>query len=196
MAMDNDFNMSAELEQIRSEYAVLKRKLDGQEIINDRIMLDSVRSKIDVIESQERGLLVCCIAAMLLSPVCHLLFGASWWFCGATFLYMAYAVYRVLLNRRYFVADNRAGKDMLPVIKKIKYFRTEYANRLNTGLPLAVVWLVWLVWEVFRHAGGSQVVVYVLCGVIVGLAIAGAVLLNMRARVIRNCDAIIRQYGN
>ena len=48
--MEDNINISEELEQLRSEYAVLKNKLDEQEIINDRIMLDSMHSKVDVID--------------------------------------------------------------------------------------------------------------------------------------------------
>ncbi len=194
--MDNNLNTSAELEQLRTEYAALKKKLDNQEIISDRLMLDSVRGKMEFIDKQQASLMFCCIAVMLCAPFFRICLGTSWWFCGATFIYMGYICCRVIRDRRYFLAAGRAGKDMLPVLEKIKYFRMEYARHLNTGLPLAVVWVAWMFIEIYRCADGSRAAAYVLCGAAAVLVVAATVLLGMRARVIRSCDAIIGQLKN
>ena len=191
--MEENINISEELEQLRSEYAVLKNKLDEQEIINDRIMLDSVRSKVDVIDNNDRVIIVCCLLAMFFSPAYHYIFGATWWFCGATALFMAYGCYCTVRRHRSLFLTYKVERDMLPLVKKIKYFRNEYVNWLNVGMPLLVVWVVWLFLEIFWHADNRPVALLLSGCVLAGLGIGGAIGLRMRTRVIRTCDAIISQ---
>lgn len=191
--MDDTLDMSAELEQMRSDYAALKNKLESQEIISDRLVMESVRSKVELIDSQDRISIACCAVAFFLSPAYHFIFGATWWFCGATALFMAYAGWCAVRRRRNMGLAFKADRDMLPLLNKIKYFRREYANRLNVALPLVVTWAVWLFMEIFWHAGGRPAAILLSGCALAGLLIGGAIGLRMRARVIRACDAIVRQ---
>lgn len=186
-------DMSAELERMKSEYAVLKNRLKDQEIINNRLILDSVRNKVNVIETHERIEYVMCIMAIVLSPLYHFAFGASWWFCGATVLFMAFAGYWTMLRHRNVRASNVADKDMLTFLKNVKYLRSEYADWLKIGVPLLVVWVGWLFYEIFSHADDMRVAVFFSSFVLSGLLIGASIGLNMRKRVIRTCDAIIAQ---
>ena len=49
--MDNNSLDNKELEQLRSEYAILKSRIEKQEIINDRLMVNTFRAKVKDIHS-------------------------------------------------------------------------------------------------------------------------------------------------
>lgn len=186
-------DLSAELEQMKSEYAVLKNKLNNQEIINNRLILDSVRGKVNFLESHERTEYVLCLVAAIMSPVYHFAFGASWLFCGATAVFMVFTGYWTMLRHRNVRASSVSDKDMLTFLKNVKYLRQEYASWLNIGIPLLVLWLVWLFYEIFSHMEDLRTATFFAVCVVAGLLIGGSIGLRMRNKVIRTCDAIIAQ---
>lgn len=191
--MEEELDLSKELEQLRSDYSLLKKKLDEQEIVNDRNMLDSVRVKVDAIMSQERTVITCSLIAMCMSPMYHLAFGASWWFCGATFLFMAYSYYSTLKRCRSVASARLSGRNMMSVTNTIRYYRNEYSNWLNVGFPLCVVWILWLFLEIYMHTESRTAMLVISGAVLCALGFGIAVGLGVRATVIRSCDAIIGQ---
>ena len=186
-------DMSADLEQLRAEYDVLKKKLDNQEIINNRLILDSIRGKVGVIENHERTEYILCAVAAVMSPIYHFAFGASWWFCGATALLMAFTGYWTMLCHQNVRAANVADKDMLTFLKNVKYLRSEYARWLKIGLPLLAAWLGWLFYEIFTQTDDQRFALLLSCCVVGGLLIGGSIGLRMRSKVIRACNEIIAQ---
>ncbi|MCQ2084374.1 MAG: hypothetical protein MJY58_07785 [Bacteroidaceae bacterium] len=191
--MEENIDITAELEQLRSDYAVLKKRLDDQEIINDGLLIDSIHSKVRVIDGHDRINIACAILALFFSPAYHYIFNASWWFCGATAVFMAYGCFCTIRRHKDLFLAYKVGKDMLPIVKKIRYFRNEYVNWLNVGLPLTAAWALWLFVEIFLHAENRPAAIFLSGCVAAGLSVAGAIGMRMRARVIRSCDAVISQ---
>lgn len=193
---EEKIDMSAELEQLRAEYAVLRNKLSGQEIINNRLIMDVVRGKVNVIETHERVEYIMCVVAAVFSPVYHFALGASWLFCGATVLLMAFTGYWTMLRHKNVKASKIADKDMLSFLKNVKSLRYEYVNWLKIALPLIAIWLGWLFYEIFINMEDIRKAIYLSVCVLVGALIGGCIGLCMRNKVIHACDAIIAQLEN
>lgn len=187
-----EMNVSEELEQMRSEYAVLKRKLNEQEVINNKLIISSVRGKINYLTSHERMEYVFCLLAIALSPVYHTSFSASWAFCAATVLFMLFCGYWTWKRHRELKSGNVESENMLTVVKKVRVLRQEYIDWLKIAIPLLVAWLGWLFAEIFMHLD-RQVAIFMALGVMSGLIIGGFIGLRMRRNVIRTCDEIISQ---
>lgn len=188
-----DFTLSAELDQMRSEYATLKKKFDEQEIINSKLIVNSVKTKVDSLDRHERFEYVACAFAALLSPVYHYTFNASWWFCLGTVVFMLFCGYKTWLEHRNVKAYDVRSKDMLSVAKNVRKLRQDYTNWLNVALPLLVVWLGWLFAELMMNNDDKKFVILMAGSIICGLLIGGSIGLSMRRKVIRTCDEIIAQ---
>ena len=65
--MTNDFD----LDMMRTQLATLKSKLEQQEIVNDRLMRQSMRKNVSSINTRN---LILCILSLLMIPYCYWIF--------------------------------------------------------------------------------------------------------------------------
>lgn len=184
--------MSGELEQLKSDYALLKKKLDDQEIFQGNMVVDSVKSKVGYITMQERVEYVFAVLAILLSPTYHTVFGVSWWFCLATVLFMLFCGYWTWMNHHK-LRVHADDEDMLTVVKNVKALRQKYVGWFRIAIPLLLVWVSWLVAEIIIRCDKTGLAVVFCAAVFAGLLIGGAIGLKMHRSVIRTCDDIISQ---
>lgn len=192
----DDFCLSPELEQMKNEYEVLKEKLSKQLIVNDKLLKESMKTKLTWLDKEERDEYVTGAVAILLSPCFRLTFGASWWLIGFTVLMVAFCLFANWWIHRKVGVKHLEAQDMHTVLCNVRKLRQCYADWLKWSIPLIVVWFSWLVAECYLHADDKRYAIGLCISGFVGGCVGGAIGLRIRRKSIRTCDALIEQLEN
>jgi protein-S-isoprenylcysteine O-methyltransferase Ste14 len=197
--METTNNNMQEMEQMRSQLNLLKQKLDKQEIVNDRLMRQSMRQKMSWINKYRwLALLAIPVVALCFLPMTFQL-GLSWWLYGFTVLFVAVdAVLDWHVNRtsdRDFMRGN-----LMETAQRLTRMKQIRNQQLLFGMIVLVVWMGWLVYEVYMagHSApaGSDLLPVSWCylgGIFVGGVIGLILGLKIFFKMQRTNDEIIDQ---
>lgn len=187
------------LEQLRSEYNALKERLANQEIASEKLLRETMKTRVRNIRSIVNVSLVCGIFVIVMSPfVFHYnpVVKASWWFIAGTILLMAFCIVMDAREKRRVREVDAANCDLLTFSKNVKDMKNHYKNWTKWGLLLGVLWAGWLVAEVFMHSEEPRLAISMVAGIVVGLVIGGIAGYRMNVRIVEHCDEIISQIEN
>lgn len=189
---NNDYT----LEQMRVEYQALKDTVSKQEIINDRLMRETMKSKVRGIKSTLLISMACAIVVILISPfVFHYnpVINASWWFIAGTDIMMVSCLFLDWKFNHKMQDTDLSHCDLLSFAKEAKVTRSHYKSWTKWGFVLVTIWVLWLCAEIWCHSSEPKVAKFMIAGVFAGLIIGGITGLKMNKTIIRNCDEIIAQ---
>lgn len=200
--MENKVNETG-LEQMRSQLDALRRKLDSQQIVNDRLVRTAMQSRMGWIGRYVR------FEEYLLLPLAVVVFlglklaiGLSWWFFAFT---MAMCVADVVADHKVNILAGSLwqGGSMVEVRRRLVRMKELRRSQLMVSFPVVAVWLAVLVLELlscgifgpgvppvseWRPAAFAGVVGGVV-GTVAGLVASVAVVRKMQ----RTNDELIRQ---
>lgn len=200
--MENKVNETG-LEQMRSQLDALRRKLDSQQIVNDRLVRTAMQSRMGWIGRYVR------FEEYLLLPLALVVFlglklaiGLSWWFFAFT---MAMCVADVVADHKVNILAGSLwqGGSMVEVRRRLVRMKKLRRRQLMVSFPVVAVWLAVLVLELlscgifglgvppvseWRPAAFAGVVGGVV-GTVAGLVASVAVVRKMQ----RTNDELIRQ---
>ena len=134
-----------EMEDMRRNMAELRKELDKQTIINDRILRRAMRNSSSWIR---RRYILCMTVCVLMVPYCYFFmiriynFSIYLWIFTSIFMLIAaiYTFYNMrALNRDFIYEENlvKAGREIARAMKMD-------ADWLKIGIPLIIVWLAWM----------------------------------------------------
>lgn len=148
--MENNENFN-ELQELRSQLAELKKQLALQEIVNDNLIIDSMKRKMKWIKK-----FVVIQAYML--PLIALLWlgikytlGLSWWnyaFVTVMCCVDVYVDYRI--NLRAITDDDYMKGNLITTIKKLIKMKSDRTKQMIFAIPLIIVWLTWTAIEIMQ----------------------------------------------
>ena len=179
-----------ELEDMRAQLALLKNKLDKEEIVNDRLLRETMKQKIDFINHKAFYNTSSSVIVIILAVVLFPLYGLSWWLVGYTVLMMLVCMLFTWIDHRGFTPDLMNG-DLLTAAKRMRKLKKDYQDWRYIGYPMVVVWAVWLVWELLSRMTDRVMARGMVVGLIVGLVIGGLIGLKMKKNTLRRVDEII-----
>jgi hypothetical protein len=199
--MDTNKDMQ-ELEQMRQQMDILKQKLDRQEIVNDQIIRQSMKSRMSWINKYRwiALLTIPFVAVCFLPAVCAptSVFGGfmTWPLYIFTILIVAAStIADFIINR---ISDNTMMNSSLLEISE-KLTKMKRLRRIQTiiGLIVIVIWLAWLMYEIYASAGDDpdtkRHTIGFMIAVGVGAIIGGAIGLSIFFKMQRTNDDVIRQ---
>lgn len=147
-------NINNELEQMRQQMQLLRKKLDRQEIINDKMMCLSVKSKMSWIRRFV-------YLEFLLLP-----FAALVWYGIKVFFDLSWANYAIMLmmcvidamwDYRINVAsldlEKIEDQDLTSTLKKLSTMKQIRAKSFFIMMPLLILWLMWTGMEMWQRIG-------------------------------------------
>lgn len=198
--MDNiELNNSTELEQLKAEYAILKNKFSQQEVINDRLLRDTMKQKVKGINNITLTSSLCGVFVILTSPfIFHMnpIINASWAFVAATVVLMLVCIYfNWEYNHR--LNDTNIGCcDLKEFAGNVQYTRKKWHNWVRISIPLVIVWCGWLFTEIWLHSEDKKLAMFMIGGLVTGALIGGILGFKMNRKVVSNCDEILDQIDN
>ena len=184
-----------EILEMREQLASLKKQLDTQEIINDRLIKEAMLGKLSKINSSAIWICAICLIMIPLEFLNFQRLGHSDAFCIATsVLFFICFVAMILSHIRLRKRDIRNG-DLVTTYKEVARMRNIYKNWHYWSIPILVLWFAWLEYEIYQNmAHEDMTMMLIISGSgIFGAIIGGIIGLRIHKRTLRTADDLLRQ---
>ena len=182
-------------DEMRNQIALLKQKLDHQEIVNDHLLRETMRSRMGTINFAKVKSYICVGVCILLYPMLSYTGACSNAFVIATCAMMLFCAFGTYYVHRPVDRMNLMTEDLATVAKVMAKFRKQYDQWLYYVTPtLLVPWLSWAVYEFAWKNAPEEVnhwmmTLPILIGAVIGLLIGYA----WHRKAVDTADNIIRQ---
>lgn len=187
-----------ELQEMREQMALLKETLRQEQIVNDRLLRDAMRSKVNCIHRRAWISAACALYVMTFGVWAFHQCGFSWWLIGGTVLIMIYCMIETYRIHRRMSVSRVLTDDLRTVAHAAKRLKQDYMNWLWKGIALSIVMVLGFALEIlFGHTiysdSSMTARIVVMSVLLVSSAIGFAIGYGMHRRVLHLCDDIIRQ---
>lgn len=177
-----------ELEEMRSQMELLRKKLEHEDIINEKLMRETMRFRLTSINKQVWidicMALFCVIVYPLFFPFLPL-----WLLIYVVVMVSADAIATVLIHRP--VREKLImNDDLKTVAQKMRRLKKAYIVAMCVESPVVIVFIVLFLMTVAPHFHNPRFAIW---GGVIGGCIGLIVGLMMVRRVLKNSDAIIKQ---
>ena len=190
MEQTTDYN---EMEEMRRQMAVLKEKLEKEEILSDRLLRNTMQNQVRSIRRRANLSIVAGVCVLTVGPMAFSNLGTSTTFIVVTSLMMlVIMLLTVMMHSKLREADVRDG-ELLAVARNARRLKDDYRRWRYIGIPLMTAWLVWLVIEVVHGQSNPTDSLIMLTPVIIGGIIGGILGVMRNNHLVGMLDDIIHQ---
>ena len=141
--METNNNNINELEQLREQMSIFKDKLNKQQIINDQLVRNTMKSKLSWIKSFVWGEIIIIPILLLGMAVFHAGTGLSWCFLAIGLI--ADATGDFIINR--IPKGQLLSGDLVETSKRLVKMKKQRTSWFIIGLIFVTIWLVWFIVE-------------------------------------------------
>lgn len=188
--MENIDNNHPELEALREQAALLKKKLDQETIVSEEVLRKTMKRKVRTINAQAIASGVAAVVVIAFAIFFFPQIGLSTYFSIGTIAMMLVCVSFTLKYHKNVNAKSM-GRDLVTVAKIMKKLKTDYMNWLKYGFAMAIGWALWFCIELRIASGSWHEALSTVIAVVIGLFIGGFVGFRMHKKVVDTCDEII-----
>ena len=184
------------LDEMRSQIAILKEKVDKQNIVNDKLMHRVINTRTDDMKRKMFVAVFCGIITIAISPwAFHHNLGLSWWFIIVTDIFMVYCMSMEIYYKRMISDKALMNASILEVAQRMLRFKSGYKRYTMINIfVLLPIWLVWLLVEVYLQFSDNMEIFWSYAiGLGVGIVIGGIVGLRLFFRIIDNANQVIKE---
>lgn len=186
------------MDELRSQMAVLKEKLDNQDIVNDRLMRDSLKQRMSWVKKYVWGEIIALPFIILLWYFLKMEFHLSWWSFSALSLLLIVSV-----TADYYI-NNHALKDvdyqrnnLLQTARKLVRMKKQRTWQSFFGVCAAFSIIIWMGFEVYWNTphtpNNDQILLSLVIGGIIGFVIGVVIGLVILSKMQRTNNKLIRQ---
>lgn len=179
-----------ELEEMRAQMALLKSKLEHEEIVNDRVMRETMKQKIELINHKAWTNSLSAVLAIVLVAFVFPYYGFSNWLLAYTVVMMLVCMLFTWIDHRGFTPDIMNG-DLLTAAKRMRKLKKDYRGWHYIGYPMLAVWTVWFIYEVSVRFEDANMARAMIVGLVVGLLIGGFIGIKLERNTLKRVDEII-----
>lgn len=180
-------NALYEIEGMKQQIALLKKKLESQTIVSEQMLDKAIRTNLSKLN--RRAWFTGIVGAVAI-PYCWYVFfrmNLSTAFCVATAVFLLVCIVATWIQYRGLSAANLMQQDLLTVATKMQRLRKQHLDWLKFSIPTLVAWLAWFCIEIYtsipeEHA--RPVIIGATVGAIVG-SICGICFLRASLKTIR-----------
>lgn len=168
--MDNNI-IEAEWQEMKEQIALLKKIIERQDIVSDRLMRRTMKRKMRSLNREARFVYVLGAFALVYCNIVFFNMDLTLWFSLATTVFMLAAiVYTVWMHRGLSVEEISTGR-LVEVGRKVARMKRLGQQWLRGVFPFLAVWFGWFVWEIWQSEANKDLAL----GMIVGGAVGGIV---------------------
>lgn len=190
--MDNTI-YSHELEEMREQVAILKKKLDKQTIISDTHIRNSMTSKRS---DMTRTITATIIAGLFAVPYCTWIFckfGFSPYFIIATDIMLAVCI-GITIKQRYTLKNlDFTQSNLVDVAERLNKVKSHYHEWIKIALPMIILWASWMAYEALTKMEPSPILIGFLSGAGIGIIIGGFIGIRINQKIVRKSTEILKQ---
>lgn len=184
---------SQELEEMRSQVAILKQKLDKQAIINDAHIRNSMKSKRADMTRIVAGTI---FAGALALPYCTWVFyklGFSLVFIVATAVMLAVCLGLTIKQQVTLKSLDFSQGNLVDVAETLNKVKTHYHEWIKIALPMILIWAAWLAYEGLVRMEPSPMQIGFLSGAAVGIVLGGFFGYRVNQKIVAKSSEILNQ---
>ena len=184
-----------EILEMREQLATLKKQLDTQEIINDRLLKEAMSRKLSSIN---RSAIWICVVCLIMIPLGYLNFqrlGHSQALCIATSMLFFISFVSILISHYRLRKRDIYSGDLITVYQEVSRMRKIYKNWHYFSIPILVVWFGWWEYEIYMNMAQEDLTLLltISCSAIFGGVIGGIIGLRIHKRTLRTAEDLLRQ---
>lgn len=191
--MENNTITSQELEEMRSQVAMLKQKLDNQAIISESHIRNSMKSKRSDIT---KIIAITIFIGAFSLPYCTWIFckfGFSVYFIAASDIMLAVCL-GLTIKQRYELQNlDFTQGNLVGVAEKLNKVKTHYREGAIVAIPMVLVWASWLLYECYTKMESSPIQTGFMTGAIVGVALGLIAGYRINRKIIAKSEDILNQ---
>ena len=143
------------MEEMRQQIAILKEKLAKQEIVNEKIILKTMKEKMTSINKDKMKMRVLNVFALVFCTFVFAMAGLPIWFLIATVVLLGYS----LLAHEWAYKDidnNLSEQNLMEVRQNALHVKTTNAKTLKIGFILCAIWLGALIFAEYQRGDYHQ----------------------------------------
>jgi len=178
-----------EFEEMRQQLDILKNKLDNQTLVNDKLIRQSMLNKMSFMKKYTWVSFLVLLFIYYAYNEVRITFNLSWWFYGATVIFMTFNVcLDAYINR--FNKEAFLNGDLIATSLQMQRMKKLRKRSLLSGIFFMTIWISWFVIELYNGSGAANggentsmfygIMVGVGVGLIVGVAIGIWLYLRMQ----------------
>ena len=143
--MEELFN-TAELNEMKEQIALLRRKLEKETIVNEKLIRASMRDKLKAVKRRSYILCAVVIGACPLwaSPIFDF---HSIWFMGVTIAFLFIAVAYEIYCNQLLSTQNYVNGNLIDEARKLNRYKQLSRQWHWFSIPFLFIWLSWFVYE-------------------------------------------------
>lgn len=191
--MEDNRIFSQELEEMRSQVAILKQKLDKQTIISDIHIRNSMIAKRSDMTRAIAATIVIGLISIPYSSYIFYKFGFSLYFIVASGLMVSICCGITIKQRCILKNLDFSQGNLLDVAEKLNKVRTHYHEWIKVAIPLILGWVTWLFYEGVKHMEPGPMQKGFFTGTIVGVLIGGVIGLLVNRKIVKKSTEILAQ---
>lgn len=188
--MIND-NNTYELEEMKQQMLLLKKKLEQQKIVNEKMLRSAMKKKLYGLNRKVRGIFIEGILVAIWAPGFLTLVGFTPLFCAATTLMLLFSAFKTFQYHRKLWRLNLSESNLIELAEELTLFRTRYKAWYKFAWGMIIPWIVWMGYEATKIFGEG--LVWYIGGAAIGLIIGGLVGTRMNNNIIRRTDELLGQ---
>ncbi len=143
-------NENFELEDMREQMSTLKKKLNQQEIVNDRLVRRSMKNEVNTITRRYNIVMV---LSVLMVPYFYWVFvklsGFSMAFWIGSSIFMLICGGATFYNTRKISDPDMMSHSLVEARKKVASAKKFDIDWLKFGIPAVILWFGWFTYEVY-----------------------------------------------
>ena len=184
-----------ELNEMREQLATLKKQLNTQEIINDRLIKEAMGRKLSALNSSAIWICIVCLVMIPLGYFNFQRMGHSTAFCIATSaLFLICFIATIISHYRIHKRDIYSGF-LVTVYKEVARMKKIYKSWHYWSIPMLIVWFGWMEYELYLNQANEDITALLAISAsgIFGGIIGGIIGLRIHKRTLRTADDLLRQ---
>ena len=169
--MEEQFN-TAELNEMKEQISLLRRKLEKETIVNEKLIRTSMRDKLKAVKRRSYILCAVAIGACPLSASSTYDF-LSPWFKGITIASLLISVIYEIYCNQLLSTQNYITGSLVDEARKLNRYKQLGRQWHWFSIPFLCIWLPWFVYE--ATSMGGFFVKNILIGGLIGATIGGII---------------------
>ena len=176
MDANNDFES---LEQMKQQMTMLKEKLDHQNVVNEKLILKSVKNNNNFVN---RSTIIFLIIGIFALPFCTFYFyksGFHWWFVAYTVAMLLWSIIQMIANKVKYNIEQYIDKDLVLCLDKMIRAKSAYSRQFKQSIVFIVIFMIMFYCDIIlrAYAGGINkgIAICLIIGGTVGGIIGGII---------------------
>lgn len=184
-------NNTYELEEMKQQMLLLKKKLEQQKIVNDKMLRSAMKKKLYGLNKKARIMFIIGIFVAIGAPGYFTLVGFTPLFCAATTLMLLFSALKTFQYHRKLWRLNLSESNLIELAEELTLLRTRYKAWYKFAWGMLIPWIVWMGYEATKIFG--EELVWYIGGSAIGLIIGGLTGTRINNNMIRRTDELLEQ---